>query len=228
MLASERILIPFHDMRPYDLIIFDCDGVLVDSERITCGVLATMLNELGIPATLESAFEEFVGNSLARCVTMIEEKLGAPIPTTFVADFKKRTELALRESLTAVDGIQEALAQIELPTCVASSGDHDKMKTTLGVTGLYPIFEGRIFSVTEVARSKPYPDVYLYAARMMETPPERCVVVEDSEIGVRAAVAAGMTVLGYSKLSDPDRLAKAGAIPFDEMRKLPSLVQPSR
>ena len=212
-------------MRPYDLIIFDCDGVLVDSERITCGVLAAMLNEVGIPATLETAFEEFVGNSLARCVTIIEEKLGAPIPASFVADFKRRTELALRESLTAVDGIEDALAQIDLPTCVASSGDHDKMKTTLGVTGLYSTFEGRIFSVTEVERSKPYPDVYLYAAAKMQTPPDRCVVVEDTEIGVRAAVAAGMTVLGYSKLSDPERLAKAGAIPFDDMRKLPALVQ---
>ena len=214
-------------MRRYDLIIFDCDGVLVDSERITCSVLAAMLTEVGIPATLDSAFEEFVGNSLVRCVAMIEEKLGAPLPETFVPDFKKRTEFALRESLTPVAGIKEALAQIELPTCVASSGDHDKMRTTLGVTGLYSTFEGRIFSVTEVARSKPYPDVYLYAARRMETPPERCVVVEDSEIGVKAAVAAGMTVLGYAGVTDPGCLAKAGATPFEDMAELPSLVQPS-
>lgn len=212
-------------MRAHDLIIFDCDGVLVDSERITCTVLATMLNELGLPATMETAYEEFVGNSLTRCIDIIEAKLGTPIPENFVADFKRRTGEALSESLSAVDGIKEALAAIDLPTCVASSGDHDKMKITLGVTGLYSHFEGRIFSVTEVARSKPHPDVYLYAASKMQTAPERCIVVEDTAIGVTAAVAAGMTVLGYAKLSDPQQLADAGAIPFDDMHQLPARIQ---
>ncbi|MGJ8655326.1 MAG: HAD family hydrolase [Akkermansiaceae bacterium] len=215
-------------MQPYDLIIFDCDGVLVDSERITCTVLSAMLNELGLQATMETTYQEFVGNSLDRCITIIEEKLNHPIPTTFVPEFKQRQKEALTQSLKAVDGIKEALAQITLPTCVASSGDHEKMKTTLGVTGLLPHFEGRITSTTEVAHSKPAPDVYLLAASKMQTTPDRCAVVEDTVIGVKAAIAAGMTVYGYAKLTNPDHLAAAGAIPFDNMHNLPTLLQPKK
>ena len=212
-------------MRNYDLVIFFFYGVLVDSERITNTIFAEMLNEIGIPATLETMFDEFVGNSLAGCLELIEAKLKAPVPKGFVEEYRRRSKFALQRSLVAVDGIVDALDQITLPTCVASSGDHDKMRTTLGITGLLPRFEGRLFSVTEVERGKPHPDVFLHAAKTMRVIPERCAVVEDTVIGATAGVAAGMRVFGYAKHTKAARLKSVGAVPFEDMRELPLLVQ---
>jgi HAD superfamily hydrolase (TIGR01509 family) len=212
-------------MDKFDLIIFDCDGVLVDSERITNTVFAEMLNELGIPATLETMFDEFVGNSMARCVEMIEEKLEAKVPDNFDKIYRERCKGALEKSLIPVDGIQETILEIKIPMCVASSGDHEKMNMTLGITGLLPTFEGRLFSVTEVERGKPYPDVFLHAAKNMGFEPEKCAVIEDTEIGATAGIAAGMTVFGYSKYTKKERFLKIGAIPFSDMRELPFLIR---
>ena len=114
---------------------------------------------------------------------------------------------------------------LETPYCVASSGDHKKMQTTLGITNLLSHFEGKLFSVTEVARGKPYPDVFLYAAERMGVEPAKCAVVEDTPIGARAGIAAGMKVFGYAKLTPVHKLEKEGAIPFDDMRQLPYLLK---
>ncbi|MGY0559106.1 HAD family hydrolase [Lysobacter sp. A421] len=213
-------------MSHYKLIIFDCDGVLVDSERITNQVFVDMLNELGLPLTLEDMFEQFVGHSMNQCLDKITSMLGKPPSADFLPAYRARTKNALESGLLPVPGIEDALDKLALPTCVASSGDHEKMRTTLGITGLWRRFEGRIFSVTEVANPKPAPDIFLHAANELNVSPANCVVVEDTPTGVAAAVAAGMTVLGYCGLTPAHRLQAAGAHHvFDSMDALPSLVQ---
>jgi len=208
------------------LVIFDCDGVLVDSERIANRIFAAMLNELGLAVTLEDMFEKFVGHSMRQCVEMIEQMLGRPVPANFVDELQSRTRVALEAELKATPGIEEALDSIRVPFCVASSGDHRKMRTTLGITGLLPRFEGRLFSVTEVARGKPFPDVFLLAAGRLGVDPAACAVVEDTPIGVSAGVAAGMRVFGYAASTPAQRLTKAGAhVIFDHMRQLPALLE---
>ena len=211
-------------MTQFDLVIFDCDGVLVDSERLTNAVFADMLNELGLSFSLDDMFREFVGRSMTQCLEKIETLLGTPVPESFADEYGRRTEVAMRDGLRPVAGIEAALDAISIPTCVASSGSHDKMRMTLGLTGLIDRFSGRLFSVTEVSRGKPHPDVFLYAAEQMRSRPERCAVVEDTAIGAQAGNAAGMTVFGYAELTDPAALAAEGAIVFDEMSRLPSLL----
>lgn len=213
-------------MSNYKLIIFDCDGVLVDSERITNQVFVDMLNELGLSLTLEDMFEQFVGHSMSQCLEKMTGLLGREPPQEFVPTYRARTVQALESDLVAIPGIENALDTISLPYCVASSGDHSKMRTTLGLTGLWPRFEGRIFSVTDVPNPKPAPDVFLHAARQCGAAPGECFVVEDTPTGVKAAVAAGMTVLGYSALTPAHRLLAAGAhCVFDTMTALPGLLQ---
>lgn len=209
----------------FDLVIFDCDGVLVDSERITNTVFAEMLNELGLPVTLEDMFDQFVGNSMRRCLEMIETMLGTPPPVDFEHDYRQRTKLALQQQLEPIRGIREMLGRLTLPYCVASSGEHEKMRTTLGITKLLPYFDGKLFSVTEVERGKPFPDVYLYAAQKMSAEPSRCLVIEDTPVGVQGGVSAGMTVLGYAELMNAEKLKQAGAhFVFEEMSHLPTLI----
>jgi HAD superfamily hydrolase (TIGR01509 family) len=210
------------------LVIFDCDGVLVDSEIITNQVYVKMLNELGVPVTLDDMFEQFVGRPMSYCWELVEKMLGRPLPPRLVEEYRLRTTAALEAELKTVRGIEKTLDALDargVPFCVASSGTHEKMQTTLGLTGLLPRFAGRIYSVTEVARAKPAPDVYLYAAAKNGIDPAACCVVEDSPTGVTAGVAAGMTVYGYCGLTPRERLADAGAqFTFDEMERLPDLL----
>lgn len=205
-------------------VIFDCDGVLVDTELVGNGVLAGLIAELGIPTTREQAIETYMGRSMAACLAMLEEQLGRPPPADFAARYRERTEAAWRRELTAVPGVVEALDAIELPACVASSGEHTRMELTLGLTGLLPRFEGRIFSATEVAHGKPAPDLFLHAATSMGFDPATTVVVEDTVPGVRAGRAAGMRVLAFARLVAADDLTAAGGEPFDDMRLLPALL----
>jgi HAD superfamily hydrolase (TIGR01509 family) len=209
----------------FGLVIFDCDGVLVDSELITNRVFARMLNELGIAATLEDMFERFVGRSMPQCLELITKMLGHPVPPQFVEEYQARSAAALRSELKAVPDIEAVLAALRTPYCVASSGTHEKMQTTLGITGLLPQFRGKMYSVTEVAQSKPFPDVFLHAARRQGVAPANCAVIEDTPTGVRAGVAAGMTVFGYCALTPQQRLIEAGAHhTFERMRDLPGLL----
>jgi HAD superfamily hydrolase (TIGR01509 family) len=193
--------------KQFGLVIFDCDGVLVDSELITNQVFAQMLNELGIAVTLEDMFERFVGRSMPQCLELITKLLGGPVPQHFAAEYQTRTAAALRSELKQVPDIETVLAAMRTPFCVASSGTHEKMQTTLGVTGLLPQFRGKMYSVTEVAHSKPFPDVFLYAARKQGVIPADCAVIEDTPTGVGAGVAAGMTVFGYCALTPKQRNA---------------------
>ncbi|MFH8382553.1 HAD family hydrolase [Kitasatospora sp. NPDC018058] len=210
---------------PIELVIFDCDGVLVDSEIIAVRVLVQLGEEYGWPLTEAEVIEKFVGRSEAANHAMVAERLGEETATLFDKRFRELHAEAVDAGLTPVDGLPEALATITLPTCVASSGTHEKMRHTLGRTGLYERFAGRIFSATEVGRGKPAPDLFLHAARSMGVDPAACVVVEDSGPGVTAARAAGMRALGYAGgVTAAERLAGPGTVVFHDMRELPALI----
>ncbi len=207
------------------LVIFDCDGVLVDSESITNRVFAAMLHELGLPLTLEFMFESFVGRSMQQCWTDVGRMLGREVPQQWRDELQLRTTAALQAEVKAVRGVEAVLDSLHVPYCVASNGSHAKMATTLGATGLLPRFQDRMFSATEVAHGKPAPDIYLYAASRCGVEPRACAVIEDSAPGVAAGVAAGMTVYGYCAFTPESRLLAAGAHhTFDAMAKLPALL----
>src|SRR5512139_1203442 len=208
----------------FELVIFDCDGVLVDSEPIANRELAAALSEAGLPTTPEESMRRYMGMSWPAAHALFEQQLGRALPAEFEREFWARLDAALRTELVAVPGIHAALDAIPTPTCVASSGRIDKMRVTLGLTGLYERFEGRIFSAADVPRAKPFPDLFLHAAAQMRAAPARCAVVEDSPRGVQAGVAAGMRVFGYAARTDARELAAAGAHVFTDMAELPALV----
>ncbi len=211
------------------LVIFDCDGVLVDSDRISLRIQAERISALGLPVTYEDCVHEFLGIGMPATLRRIEEWLGGPLPEGWEAGLEAEVAAAFRRELRPVPGIVEALDRVTLPTCIASSGSHEKLTLTLGLTGLYERFAGRIFSADEVERGKPDPDLFFYAAERMGVVPERCVVVEDSPWGVAAARAAGMSALGYAADAEPRAaaaLAEAGAIVFTAMAELPRLLAP--
>ena len=208
----------------WDLVIFDCDGVLVDSETISNGTLVEMLAEIHLSISLEESSSLFMGRSMPAIIELVEERIGGFVPEGFLEQYYVRMDAAFHQDLKPIPGVIEALDRISLPTCVASSGPYRKMKTTLGITGLLERFEGRIFSAWDVGRGKPFPDLFLYAASCMKTDPNKCVVIEDSFPGVQAAVAAGMSVFGYSQKSSSSPLQQAGAVVFDDMAELPGLL----
>jgi beta-phosphoglucomutase-like phosphatase (HAD superfamily) len=188
-----------------ELVIFDCDGVLVDSDRISLRIQAEWITALALETSYEDCVRDFLGLGMPATLEILGERLGRPVPSGWV------------------DGL-EALDKIELPTCVASSGSQEKMRFTLGLTGLWNRFVGRIHSADEVGRGKPAPDLFLHAASSMDTLPGRCVVVEDSPFGVIAARAAGMSALGYTADGDGERLRSEGARTFGSMAELPGLL----
>lgn len=206
-----------------ELVIFDCDGVLVDSERISLTIQAQRLRDLGLQMTFEDCVREFLGIGMPATLRAVEERLGRPLPATWERELADEVHAAFGRDLEAVAGIESALDSLDVATCVASSGSHEKMRLTLGVTDLYARFDGRIFSADEVPSGKPAPDLFLHAAAKMGVAPERCVVVEDSPAGIAAATAAGMRSLGYAETTPPERLAGADAI-FADMDDLPALV----
>jgi HAD superfamily hydrolase (TIGR01509 family) len=212
-------------MQRLGLVIFDCDGVLVDSELITNEVFSTMLGELGLPMSVGYLFDNFVGRSMQHCWQQIGAMLGREVPDAFRAEFQQRSLAALQAHVRAVRGVEAVLDWLPVPYCVASSGSHEKMATTLGATGLLPRFRDRAFSATEVAHGKPSPDIFLYAAAKCGVEPSLCAVVEDSPAGVAAGVTAGMRVYGYSAFTPAERLQAAGAhATFTDMARLPELL----
>lgn len=183
---------------PPQLVIFDCDGVLVDSEPLSLGTLTAALNRIGVAIDAETVRVRFAGTAMASIMGHIERDYGVRAPEGFIKTVKADTLRAFDTQLTAMDGIATAVSALSLPSCVASSSDPVRLAHSLGLTGLLPLFEGRIFSATMVARGKPAPDLFLHAAAAMGVAPERCLVVEDSVPGVTAARAAGMRVLGFT------------------------------
>ncbi|MEW2484917.1 HAD family hydrolase [Streptomyces sp. NPDC048411] len=209
---------------PLELVIFDCDGVLVDSEKIAVRIQVQVGAELGWALTEDEVVEKFVGRSNASIGELVDARLPGRAPAWQVR-FEQLHRDAVDTELVAVDGIHEALAALTLPSCVASSGSHEKMRHTLGHTGLHSHFEGRIFSASEVARGKPAPDLFLHAARRMGVEPSACVVVEDSKYGVQAARSAGMRSLGFAGgLTPAHWLEGPDTVVFDDMRELPMLL----
>ena len=212
-------------VRPFELVIFDCDGVLVDSERIAIRVDAIVLADLGWPLSEAEIIERFVGRSEENFVREIEAHLGHPLPRRWEDAYQHLYTDAFEKDLQAVDGVVEALDQVTTATCVASSGGHEKIRRSLRLTNLYERFKGRIFSASEVANGKPAPDLFLHAAACLGVPPARCAVVEDSRYGVEAARAAGMAAFGYAGgVTPPHRLEGSGTVVFSDMRALPGLL----
>lgn len=209
-----------------ELVVFDCDGVLVDSERLAVKVDVQVLAELGWTITEEECVQRFVGVSAADFRQAIESHMGRSLPEGWEDEIEPLYRRVFATELQPVDGIVDALDQIAVQSCVASSGTHEKMRFTLGLTGLYDRFHGRIFSATEVERGKPAPDLFLYAAERMGVRPASCVVVEDSVKGVAAARAAGMRTFAYGGgVTPPAKLAGPNTTVFSDMRELPDLLR---
>lgn len=202
---------------PIDLIIFDCDGVLIDSEPIAARVLAECAGELGLMLTAEDCIERFTGISMASVIDALAADLGRPLPADFAFRVQQRDFAAFAAELKPVNGVQALLAALnKVRVCVASSGASAKIRFNLGGTGLLPWFEPHLFSAEMVTRGKPAPDLFLFAAESMGVSPQRCLVIEDSVAGVYAARAAGMRALGFTggghcRPAHGDRLLQAGA-----------------
>jgi HAD superfamily hydrolase (TIGR01509 family) len=216
--------------RRIDLVVFDCDGVLIDSEPIAARVHAEALSRLGHPISPDEIIRRFIGVRDRDMYAIIERDLGRALPADYDAVAKAAIARAYAEELKVVSGVHETLAAIELPACVASSSVPEKLQAGLEAVGLHELFGPNVFSASQVRRGKPAPDLFLFAAERMGVAPERCLVVEDSEAGVEAAASAGMLVLGFTGGSHcgtghADRLAAAGAERvFSDMRDLPAIL----
>ncbi|GHF26196.1 HAD family hydrolase [Streptomyces fumanus] len=211
----------------YDLVIFDNDGVLVDSEPISNRLLAAYLTELGHPTSYEDSLRDYMGAAMHRIHDLIRERTGQELPADFDEVFHGRVFAAFERDLEPVPGVVgvlEKLAADGVAYCVASSGSHERIRVGHRKTGLDRWFdEGRVFSAEDVGRGKPAPDLFLYAAERMGVAPGRCLVVEDSPLGVAAAVAAGMDVLGFTAMTPAEKLAGAGRL-FGDMSELADLL----
>jgi HAD superfamily hydrolase (TIGR01509 family) len=185
-------------MAVFDLVIFDLDGVLVDSERLSCGCLQTVLANSGIKLGLEEIYARFLGRGFQAVAEHYQWVHGRPVP----GDFRMRLEAIVRSAFTAelqpIPGVRELLASLRAPYCLASSSGAARIALSLQLAGLAEYFDNRIFGAELVAHGKPAPDLFLHAARAMGAAPERCLVIEDSEPGIAAACAAGMTVWGFA------------------------------
>jgi len=210
------------------LVIFDCDGVLVDSETISNTVLAHTLTEAGLPTTLEEALREYKGRTLGQVGERAEEKLGRPLPPDWLTRFRELRAVAFERDLRPVSGAAAAVRAVRdagIAVCVATQGELDKTEFTLGLTGMRSLFGiDALFSAQRVPRGKPHPDLFLHASAAMGRDPDLCVVVEDSVLGVTAAVAAGMRVIGYAGGSDGNELRDAGAQTVHSMSQVPELL----
>ncbi|MFC4607164.1 HAD family hydrolase [Streptomyces maoxianensis] len=210
---------------PVELVIFDCDGVLVDSEEICVKVDAVITADLGCMFTEAEIIERFVGSSTEVYTAAVEERLGRRLEKDWQQQYEHLYGAAFEAELTAVDGIAEVLNRLTTAFCVASNGDHVGIRRSLELVDLIDHFEERIFSAADVRRGKPAPDLFLHAARSMGVEPGRCAVIEDSAYGVQAARAAGMRAFGYcGGLTPASRLEGLGTVVFDDMRDLPKLL----
>jgi len=210
----------------FEAILFDCDGVLVDSEAITCGVLRDMFEEQGWHMSLAECMQRFVGHTVKSQRSTIEAHTGQPLTDAWLEQFFVRRNERLTQSITAIEGVHDAVAHLHAHCqgriAVASGADRFKVEMMLKQVGLMRFFEGRVFSGHEMPRSKPHPDVYLAAAAHLQVDPTRCLVVEDTTVGITAGVAAGATVWAYAPPgADANALRQAGAAQvFEHMRGL--------
>ncbi|HWA44289.1 MAG TPA: HAD family hydrolase [Hypericibacter adhaerens] len=217
-----------------DLVIFDCDGVLIDSELIACRVLSDALGEVGIAIPAEEIAERYVGLTGDAIFADLKARTGRSIPEGFRERTRPRLEAAFETGLQPMPGILALLAALPVRACVASGSPPDRLHHSLAVAGLFDRFTPHIFSAAQVARGKPAPDLFLLAASRMGVAPEACWVVEDSRAGIEAAQAAGMTALGFAGGSHcrdghPEKLRQAGAVlVFQRLQELADLLAVSR
>jgi len=213
-------------MARFDLVIFDCDGVLIDSESVALPVLGEMLADLGAVLEIEEVHRRFGGLSLGQVIEEVGETLGMQAPGGFAEEFARRSEAVIRRELVPIPGVPELLGSLERPFCTASNAESGEIRVNLGVAGLLDRFEGRIFTASDVERPKPAPDLYLLAARTLGAEPARCAVVEDTPTGVAAGAAAGMQVFGFERRHSSAGLIGAGAArTFTAMEELLGLLQ---
>lgn len=213
----------------FEAVLFDCDGILADSEPITNGVLRDMLIEQGWDISTEECFATFVGHAVIDQAPLIEQHTGKVVTQQWLSEFRDRRDAALHARLTAVPFIHDTVAALHTKTqgriACASGADRGKIILQLTKIGLIDYFEGRIFSGLEHARNKPHPDVYLAAAKLLGAAPARCAVIEDTTNGARAGVAAGASVFAYVPQGDGAALRSAGAAQiFSNMAHLPALL----
>ncbi|WP_060883755.1 HAD family hydrolase [Streptomyces caniscabiei] len=212
----------------YDLVIFDNDGVLVDSEPISNRILAEYLTELGHPTSYEESIRDYMGSAMHRIHELVLKRTGRTLPDDFDDVFHRRVFTAFERELAAVPGVVPVLEKLvadEVPYCVASSGSHERIRVGHRTTGLDRWFgDGLVFSAQDVGRGKPAPDLFLHAAERMGVAPERCAVVEDSPLGVRAGLAAGMDVYGFTAMTPAEKLTGARGY-FSDMGALLELLE---
>ncbi len=205
-------------------VIFDCDGVLVDSEALANRVLIEVLAERGLRISAAEADALFLGRTLPACLRIAERLHGAPLGDGLLEQLEHRSRIAFERELQPVEGVREVLEGLPVPASVASNSSRAGLARKLRQTGLFDFFAGRLYSFEDVARPKPFPDMYLLAAQRALVPPHECLVVEDSLTGIEAARAAGMRVLGFAPAGDGARLRAGGAEPFERMTQLGQLI----
>ncbi|GGI58339.1 HAD family hydrolase [Winogradskyella haliclonae] len=211
-------------MSKYKCIIFDCDGVLVDSEPIGNKVLVDMSNALGSNINLDYAYNHFKGNSIQAVVAHISTIITKPLPHDFVEEYRRRSYEAFKSNIKPVEGVKDVVNNLKIPFCVASSGPEKKIKLNLKLTGLLPYFEGKIFSCYAIQKWKPEPDIFLLAAKTMGFEPSECLIIEDSFTGVQAAKNGGFDVFAFFADDYNDELSQISDKHFDNMLNLPSLL----
>lgn len=191
-------------MAKVELIIFDCDGVLVDSELISCRVFTEMIRELGVEISEHRVYQDLVGGSMAKSIAYVEKLIGKPLEKSFFTnDYRQRSFEAYKKEMKPVEGIIELITSLTIPYCVGSNGPKDKIRLNLGITGLDQYFkDDHIFSAYDIKKWKPAPDLFLHAATVMGAVPKSCLVIEDSRNGIMAAINAKMHCLGYCPEGD--------------------------
>ena len=212
-------------MSKYKCIIFDCDGVLVDSEPIASQIMVDMANELGANIDLDYALRTFKGTSIHRCQEHIAELANRELPSDFMPRFRERSFESFKKNIQTVEGITEVVKNLKLPFCVASSGPENKIRLNLQLTGLLPYFEGHIFSSFTIEKWKPDPGVFLWAAETMGFKPHECLVIEDSLSGVQAAENGGFDVFGFTAHDYNNELEGVATLTFNKMSDLPKLIK---
>ncbi|WP_298339506.1 HAD family hydrolase [uncultured Algibacter sp.] len=207
-------------MSKYKCIIFDCDGVLIDSESIAIKVLVDMANDLGANMDFQESLINLKGKSLNLCMNVISKRINNLLPVHFEQDYRINTFEAFRKGIQPINGIKDIVENLNIPFCVASSGPENKIRLNLEITGLLPFFEGNIFSCYAIQKWKPEPDIFLWAAKSMGFKPNECLVIEDSVSGVKAAKFGGFDVYGYTEHDYNNELEALATKTFDSMNVL--------
>ncbi|WP_228852383.1 HAD family hydrolase [Aegicerativicinus sediminis] len=211
-------------MPNFECVIFDCDGVLVDSEPLSNGMLVTMANELGASIDLDFAYRNFKGHSLQHCLKVISTLIQDSLPRTFENEYRERSYEIFKTEMTPIEGIEEVLQSLDKPFCVASSGPREKIRLNLKKTGLLPYFQNAIYSCYDIQKWKPDPGIFLHAAASMGFKVEDCLVIEDSVAGVTAAKNGGFEVLAFTENDVLDELTTISNGTFGSMKELRSLL----